>query len=205
MLAAQALVFFAFGLWGISGTRLVVPAFYALEDTKTPVRVALFSFALNFLLSLILMGPVTVGQDAGGFARGIAAISQTLGVFSLSHGGLALANSISSTCQFLVLLHILHGRLGQFAWREFSISFLRNLFNALLMALPLILVVRSFDWVGMEGSLIIRSALFILIMAGGVILYVALSFLFRSPERHVIVQAASVIRRRATNQNLPSS
>jgi len=205
MLAAQALVFFSFGLWGISGTRLVVPAFYALEDTKTPVIVALFSFALNFLLSLILMGPVTGGQDGGGFARGIVAISQTLGMFSLSHGGLALANSISSTCQFLVLLFVLHGRLGQFAWREFSISFLRNLFNALLMAFPLILVVRRIDWVGLEGSLLTRSALFILLMAGGLFLYVALSYLFRSPERHVIVQAVSAIRRRATNQNLPSS
>ena len=205
MLAAQALVFFSFGLWGISGTRLVVPAFYALEDTKTPVKVALFSFALNFLLSLILMGPVTGGQDGGGFARAIAAISQALGMFSLSHGGLALANSISSTCHFLVLLLILHGRLGQFAWRAYSISFLRSLFNALLMALPLILVVRRIDWVGLEGSLLTRSALFILIMAGGLFLYVALSFLFRSPERHVIVQVASAIRRRATNQNLPSS
>jgi len=205
MLTAQALVFFSFGLWGISGTRLVVPAFYALEDTKTPVKVALFTFALNFLLSLILMGPVTGGQNAGGFARGIAAISQTLGMFSLSHGGLALANSISSTCHFLVLLLILHGRLGQFAWRAYSISFLRNLFNALLMALPLILVVRRIDWVGLEGSLLTRIALFFLIMAGGLFLYVALSYLFRSPERHVIVQVASAIRRRATNQNLPSS
>jgi len=38
--SAQALVYFSFGLWGISGTRLVVPVFYALEDTKTPVKVA---------------------------------------------------------------------------------------------------------------------------------------------------------------------
>jgi hypothetical protein len=73
------------------------------------------------------------------------------------------------------------------------------------MALPLILVVRRIDWVGLEGSLLTRIALFFLIMAGGLFLYVALSYLFRSPERHVIVQVASAIRRRATNQNLPSS
>jgi len=204
-LTAEALVYFSLGLWAISGSRLVVSAFYAMEDTKTPVRVACYAFGLNLLLSLMLMGPVPAGPDAGWLARGIAAGSQYLGVFSLAHGGLALANSISSTCQFLFLLVILHGRLGQFAWREFSISFLRNLFNALLMALPLILVVRRIDWVGLEGSLLTRSALFFLIMAGGVFLYVALSYLFRSPERHVIVQAVSAIRRRPTNQKPPSS
>ncbi len=205
MLAAQALVLFSFGLWGISGTKLVVPAFYALEDTKTPVMVALFSFALNFLLSLILMGPVTAGQDAGGFAPTIAAMSKTLGVFSLSHGGLALANSISSTCQFLVLLFILQVRIGRFPWREFSISFLRSLFNALLMALPLFLIARRIDWMGLEGSVITLSVLFLFILVGGIILYVALSFLTRSPERYVIVRAASAVIRRVTNQKLPSA
>ncbi len=204
MLAAQALVLFSLGLWGISGTKIVVPAFYALEDTKTPVTVALFTFALNFLLSLILMGPVSAGWDAGGFGGAIAGISQTLGIFSLSHGGLALANSISSTCQFLVLLLILQGRIGGFPWKEFSISFLRSLFNALLMALPLSLIVRRIDWVGLEGSPITPSALFLFTLVGGVILYVALSYISRSPERHVIVRAASAITRRLTNQKHPS-
>jgi len=203
-LTAEALIYFSFGLWAISGSRLVVPAFYALEDTKTPVRIACYAFGLNFILSLMLMGPVAVGQDSSGFSRAIATLSQSLGVFSLSHGGLALANSISSTCQFLLLLRILHRRLGQFEWRGFSVSFLRNLFNSLIMAVPLFFVVQRVDWASSESS-IVQGAIFLLLLVLGLSLYIGLSFLLRSPERQLVVQVASGIKRRFSNQLFPSA
>ncbi len=197
-LAAQALVCFAFGLWGISGTKIVVPAFYALQDTRTPVWIGLLTFVLNFLFSLILMGPVVAGANAGTFASGIAAVSQALGTFSLSHAGLALANSISSTCQFLILLLILQGRVGGFKWREFGQSFLLSLFNALIMALPLYWLVQRIDWLGSEVALITQGAIFATVLTTGLIIYILLSYITRSPERRVIAQVAAAIRRRVS-------
>ncbi len=180
--SARALIYFSLGLWGISGTKLVVPIFYAMKDTKTPVWVAFWSFILNLLLSLILMGKVSAEPNTDIPSRTIVALSERLGLFSLSHAGLALATSISSTFNFLVLLLIIHRRLGRFPLGEFFLSFLRNLFNALLMALPLIFIVWSVDWVGSEKSLLTHGAIFLLILILGISLYLALSFLLRSSE-----------------------
>ena len=74
-----ALLFYAVGLWAFSGIRVMVSAFYALQDTKTPVKLAIVALVTNLALSLILMGP-------------------------LKHGGLALALSLASALQFFLLL-----------------------------------------------------------------------------------------------------
>jgi len=202
-LTAQALIYFSFGLWAISGTRLVVPAFYALEDTRTPVRIACYAFALNFLLSLLLMGPVNTGEDAGGLSRGIAALSRWLGVFSLEHGGLALANSLTSIFQFAALLLILQRRLGNFPWKEFLSSFLRNLINALVMGVPLTIITRSVDWSGSQ-DLLFKSATFLLLVGLGLAIYIALTLLGRSPERELIRRVAASVKRRYSGSIPPN-
>ncbi|MBL7205470.1 MAG: murein biosynthesis integral membrane protein MurJ [Desulfobacteraceae bacterium] len=82
MMTNRALVFYALGLWAFSGIRVMVSAFYALQDTKTPVKVAVAALVANLILSLVLMGP-------------------------LKHGGLALALSLASTLQFCLLVFFL--------------------------------------------------------------------------------------------------
>ena len=72
---AAALLFYAVGLWAFAGVRLVSQAFYALQDTKTPVKIAVVALVTNMLLSY-------------------AFISWT----KLEHGGLALANSLAAAC-----------------------------------------------------------------------------------------------------------
>jgi putative peptidoglycan lipid II flippase len=56
------LVVFAVGLPFFSFVNIVLRAFYAQKDTTTPVHAALLSFAVNLVLSLVLMKPLgTVG------------------------------------------------------------------------------------------------------------------------------------------------
>jgi len=86
LMTAEALLFYSLGLWAFSASRVMLSAFYAFQDTKTPVQVATVTMIANALLSLALMGP-------------------------LRHGGLALALSLSSTVQLLLLIFIL-GRRG---------------------------------------------------------------------------------------------
>lgn len=180
--SARALIYFSIGLWGISGTRLVVPVFYAMQDTRTPVWVGLGSFLLNVLMSLVLMGEVRSGSDADFLSGAVAGLSQSLGLFSLSYAGLALATSISSTFNFLLLLLILHHRLEGFPWSDFLLSFCRNLLNALIMATPLLLFVRSVDWVGQNRNLLTQGTVFILLLGLGIFLYLILSYVSRNPE-----------------------
>jgi putative peptidoglycan lipid II flippase len=179
---AQALIYYSLGLWGVSGTRLVVPVFYAMEDTRTPVWVALWSFVLNLICSLLLMGEISSSADPNLFARALAALSSVVALFSLSHGGLALATAVSATFNFLVLLWILSRRLRPFSLTEFFLSFWHTFFISLLMALPLLFIVRRVDWIGADRSLWSLGALFVLLVALGVSLYLALSRLLRSPE-----------------------
>jgi len=194
---AQALFYYSLGLWGISGIKVTVPVFYAMKDTRTPVWIALWSFILNLLLSLVLMGAVHVSPDATLLGRMIGALSQHLAIFSLAHGGLALATSISSTFNFLALILILHRRLGGLPWGEFFSSFVRNFFNALLMALPLLWIVGQVNWIGPERNLLINGIVFLMVLGLGIFLYAFLTFLWRSPEWEIVRSLGRKIRGRS--------
>jgi putative peptidoglycan lipid II flippase len=62
LMMQPVLVVFAIGLPFFSFVNIVLRAFYAQKDTTTPVHAALLSFAVNLLLSLVLMKPFgTVG------------------------------------------------------------------------------------------------------------------------------------------------
>src|SRR5262249_8323185 len=54
-LTAWALPFFAIGLSAFSLVKIIVPAFYALEDTRTPVKVALGAMFLNIGLNFLFI------------------------------------------------------------------------------------------------------------------------------------------------------
>ena len=84
---AQALVAYSVGLPFIALARPLVAAFYALEDTRTPVRIAVACLAANVGLGVWLMQP-------------------------LAHVGLAVAVSASSLLNFALLHVLLTRRLG---------------------------------------------------------------------------------------------
>ena len=67
MMMQPVLAVYALGLPVFSFVNLILRAFYARKDTATPVRAALLSFAVNFVLSIALMKPLgTVGLAVAG-------------------------------------------------------------------------------------------------------------------------------------------
>jgi len=61
------LAVYALGLPVFAFVNLVLRAFYARKDTATPVRAAVLSFVVNFVLSVVLMKPLgTVGLAVAG-------------------------------------------------------------------------------------------------------------------------------------------
>lgn len=82
---AQALACYALGLVGYSLIKILAPAFYAVDDAKTPAHVSLASIAVNFGLCALFVGP-------------------------FGHQGLALSTSIVATAN-AVLLFVLLRRL----------------------------------------------------------------------------------------------
>jgi putative peptidoglycan lipid II flippase len=104
----QALIFYAVGLWAFVGVRVVASAFYSMQDTQTPVKVAILSVLANIVFSFILMGP-------------------------LKHGGLALANTIGSVINFSVLFIALRKKLVHVDAKHISLSFIKTTLASLIM------------------------------------------------------------------------
>jgi putative peptidoglycan lipid II flippase len=87
--AAQALAAYAVGLAGYAAIKILGPAFYALNDARTPMKVSLFSVAINLVCNW-------------------AAVR----VFDLGHAGLALSTSIVALWNSALLFHLLQSRTG---------------------------------------------------------------------------------------------
>lgn len=81
--AASALAVFALGVPAYVLIKVLTPGFYARQDTKTPVRVALFSMLFNLVGNLILIWP-------------------------LGHVGVAAATAFSAWVNVLILYWLLH-------------------------------------------------------------------------------------------------
>lgn len=84
---AAALRFYAIGLIGYTGVRVTAPFFYAHNDTRRPMRIAMFAVGINIALNISLAVP-------------------------LGFRGLALANALSGTLNFALLAWLLWKRYG---------------------------------------------------------------------------------------------
>ena len=94
IITAQLLGYFAISLFAQALFPLLARAFYALEDTWTPLRVAIASVSLNIVLSYLLT------RDFGGWLT-----------LDLGPIGLVLAFSISMIFQAILLLILLRKKI----------------------------------------------------------------------------------------------
>ena len=108
LLTAQALLYYAIGLWAFSAVRIVAATFFALKDTRTPLVIATVSILANIGLGVVLMKP-------------------------LAHAGLALATSLASALNLALLVLALRKKLGALGWRGIAQSALKTLGSAVVM------------------------------------------------------------------------
>ena len=120
-ITVAALLFYAIGLFALSGIEILSRGFYALSDTRTPVTFAVVSMLANLILCLILVGPF--GVRGLGLALSLSAILEfsllfrvlRRRMFGLDEGH--IANSVTRTVGatvlmaevvglFVVLLHV---------------------------------------------------------------------------------------------------
>lgn len=106
---AQALWAYAAGLSAFSAVRVMVPVYYALGMTRIPVTISFVTIAVNVVLNLVLMGP-------------------------LQHRGLALATSIASVLNFVLLFEVLRRKIGPMGGRILLRSSVKITFAAALAA-----------------------------------------------------------------------
>ena len=163
-LTAQALLYYSLGIWAFSAVRIVTATFFAMQDTRTPVKMAVISISVNIILSVILMRP-------------------------LSHSGLALATSIASMVNLGLLMRALRSKLGSLGWRSIARSFGRTLLCSIGMGITVWATAR---FIVPEGSRTLTGLLGGVVgsVAAGLIIYGAISFLVKSPELSSVLAQA---------------
>jgi putative peptidoglycan lipid II flippase len=172
---ALAVRYYAVGLWSVASVRVLVPAFYALEDTRTPVVTAAVAFVANLVFVILLIGPLPSSPDSG-FGQLIARATHTMGLFELRHGGLALSTSLAATVNLALLAVLLGRRAGGFAWGSWLASTLRTLGASLVMVPVVLAITRRVAWFDAATSLPERAAwLLIAVAAGGLVCALALN------------------------------
>ncbi|MBF0593419.1 MAG: murein biosynthesis integral membrane protein MurJ [Candidatus Omnitrophica bacterium] len=102
-ITSSALICFGLGLMGYGGVKILVSAFHSMQDTRTPVKVALVSLLVNAGLNVALMFPLKVA-------------------------GIALASAISSVVSISLLMRFLSMKVGGLGG-QFAAFFIR-LFGA---------------------------------------------------------------------------
>ncbi|VEN73839.1 putative lipid II flippase MurJ [Candidatus Desulfarcum epimagneticum] len=161
---AHALLFYSAGLWAFSGVRIVVSAFYALKDTRTPVKMAVISIAANIILGAALMGP-------------------------MGHGGLALATSLSSMLNLILLTRALRAKFDFFDRIFFTVSSLKILVSSLVMGGAVFAMSRFVLTPGQDDFSRLLTGILICVAAGSA-LYALLAFALKSREMKTILQMA---------------
>lgn len=146
-LVAFALLWYATGLVGHSVVEIISRAFYALHNTLTPVLVSLGAMSLNIVFSIAF-----------------SAIFQSYGF--PPHGGLALANSLATTLEMIVLLILMRRRLNGINGRQLAIAFLQTGAAGIIMAAAiygwLVLSEGMSIWVIAVGGVVVGASIFAL-------------------------------------------
>ncbi|WP_028535243.1 murein biosynthesis integral membrane protein MurJ [Paludibacterium yongneupense] len=147
----RALVAYAIGLLGLILVKVLAPGFYARQDIRTPVRIALFTLAVTQGLNLVF-------------------------IFPLQHAGLALSIGLGSCLNAALLLAMLRKRgiyRPQPGWPAFM---LRLMLAIAVMALTLAGAQRwlPIDW---HAHASVRIAALGGLIAGGAASYFATLYL----------------------------
>jgi len=153
---AEALLFYSLGIWSIVGVRVITTTFYSMQDTRTPVKIAVVGMLSNLLFSIILMGP-------------------------LKHSGLALANALASWINFSLLFYFLRKKLQRVDASRIIRSFLKIAVASTVMGISGRLLLQGGLWEksghGLEKTLYFgATALFC------VLIYAAASHVLKSDE-----------------------
>jgi putative peptidoglycan lipid II flippase len=167
----EALLGYSVGLCAFSGIRLLVSAFYAFQDTRTPVKIAALSLAATLLLSLSLMGP-------------------------LNHGGLSLALSLASILQFALLVYFLKVRLRSWPLGPILRSALKSALSAVIMAGCIWALYTTF-WLRTDSTRALFSAgvLAVLVVSGLLVYLLAARILGCREVESLLDLAKPIIRK----------
>jgi putative peptidoglycan lipid II flippase len=141
-----ALMGYGVGLLGLVAIKVLAPGFYASQDIRTPVKIALAVLVITQLLNLALV-PL------------------------LQHAGLALAIGLGALINALWLLLGLMRRGSYRPSPGWGMFLLRVALASALLAVFLMLAGSAFDWTAMRAHSLQRIGLMALVLLGSAAIY----------------------------------
>jgi putative peptidoglycan lipid II flippase len=141
---AAALAVYATGLPAYVLAKALTPAFYAREDTATPVKISVVCMAANLILNILLMGPFL-------------------------HVGIAAATSLSAWLNVGLLARVLMRRGDLVFDARLKARVLRQAGAAVAMAVALVLLLPRLAAPLAGGEAPRALALALLVAAGGIV------------------------------------
>jgi putative peptidoglycan lipid II flippase len=180
-ITAPPLMFFALGLCAFALIKVVVPAFYSLHDTKTPVKIAALALSFNLLSNFLVSRP----EHVQGLMRPIfalfAQIAEFLRIPSLQNGGLALSTTLAAYLNLSILIFVFQNRHGPIINREVRVSVAKSTVASLAMGIVCWIVIRIPGWYAHQ-RFPKQLIAFSITLALGTAAYFLLAILMRCPE-----------------------
>jgi putative peptidoglycan lipid II flippase len=136
----NALFYYSLGLPVYAAAKIFANAFYSFQDTKTPVKAAIWSMILHIVLCIILMRPMGVG-------------------------GLALATALSSYFNFMMLAIYLRKRIGRFGLRLIIFSSCKSFISSIITAIAAWNACKVSDnlFVSVPAAIVLSLATFVVL------------------------------------------
>ncbi len=159
---SQALLFYSLGIWAIVGVRIVTASFYSLQDTKTPVKIAVIALITNIVLSILFMKP-------------------------LKHSGLAFANALASSINFCVLFFMLKRKLGRVGGKKIIGSFIKISAASAATGVISWLIIRGDMWM-LGGRILEKAGVLTGVIALYLGVYILVMYLLKSEELQYLIK-----------------
>ncbi len=160
---AFMLVMFCVGLWAVAALRMVMQAYYAVEDMVTPLWSAAVAMVVNI--------------------AGCWLLSRTMG-----RAGVPFAISLAAMVNLLILWVRLEWRIGRFEFGPLGRTLLVSLIASLPMA-AIIMPLNNLDFWFAPGRIIYKALLVAGEVGAGIMLFALVSWLFKAPELSMISDA----------------
>jgi len=159
-LTARALLYYSVGLPAFAAVKLLVPAFYSTQDTRTPVTVAFYALVVNIVLNAIFL----------------KSFFQTF-----KNGGPAFATAIAAYFNFAMLFIVFRQRFGRLGTFSILYSMAKIAVASAVMGVLCYGMVR-FSRFETYTRFLPQLILFTLMITGATLIYIGLTWLLRCPE-----------------------
>jgi len=143
---AEAISAFALGLPAFVLAKILTPIFYANQDTKTPLRITIYSLIVNSILNLTLMIP-------------------------FSHLGIALGSSIAAWYNVYLLYKYANKSGKFFILPEIKFFCLKLLISCVSMAMLLLVIDNYYHLYFYSESLMTKTLTLSISILGGIIVF----------------------------------